>query len=120
VSDIDNTWATAMIVALEALNLPPLPSKVRIMMDQNKPHLTKLLRALADELENPGTGAAALDALPPSARALGRLLHNEPYLIRAGLLDTLKRTQALDAQCQRLAQQNAELERTMIPDNRLN
>jgi hypothetical protein len=51
---------------------------------------------------------------------LGRLLHNEPYLIQAGLLDTLKRTQALDAQCQRLAQQNAELERTMIPDNRLN
>lgn len=37
---------TAIIVALEELNLPPLPAEVRTMIDENQPHLTKLLRAL--------------------------------------------------------------------------
>jgi hypothetical protein len=96
-----------MIVALEALNLPPLPAEVRTMIDENQPHLTKLLRALADELERPGAGMPVIDLMPPSARALGVRLHSEPSLMQAGLLDTLKRTQALD-------------ERTMVPDSQLN
>jgi hypothetical protein len=111
---------TAIIVALEALNLPPLPSEVRTMIDENQPHLTELLRALADELERPGTGMPVIDLMPPSARALGVRLHSEPSLMQAGLLETLKRIERQDEELQRLTQQRAELERARLPDSQLN
>jgi hypothetical protein len=94
--------------------------EVRTMIDENQPHLTKLLRALADELGHPGTGMPVIDLMPPSARALGLRLHSEPSLMQAGLLETLKRVARQDKELQRLAHQRAELERARIPGSQLN
>jgi uncharacterized coiled-coil protein SlyX len=114
------TKRTAIIAALEELNLPLLPAEVRTMIDANQAHLSKLLRALADELERPGTGMPVIDLMPPSARALGARLHSEPSLLQAGLLETLKGIERQDEELQRLTQRRAELERARIPDSQLN
>jgi hypothetical protein len=101
-----------LIEGLERMDLPPMPTKIRAMIDARPRYLAQLLRALADDMEQPGRGAAALAALPPEARVIEQALRDNPMLCFTGLLQISK-------SLQRLRQEGATLERSMIADNRL-
>jgi hypothetical protein len=46
-----------LIEGLERMDLPPMPVKIRAMIDAGPPYLAQLLRALADDMEQ-GYGRA--------------------------------------------------------------
>jgi hypothetical protein len=99
-----------LIEALERMDLPPMPAKIKAMIDASPPYLVQLLRALADDLEQPGRGTAALAALPPEARVIEQALRDNPKLCFTGLLQISKKGQHL---------RRANAQRKMLPVNRL-
>jgi hypothetical protein len=99
-----------LIEALERMDLPAMPAKIKAMIDSSPPYLVRLLRALADDMERPGRGTAALAALPPEARVIEQALRDDPMLCYTGLLQISKKGQHL---------RRANAQRKMLPDNRL-
>jgi hypothetical protein len=81
----------ALIAALEAANLPPLPDDLREMIRRRAPMVKQILNALLAELETPGKGSP-IDELPPRARAIGQMLRADVSLINACTLEEAKMT----------------------------
>jgi len=106
-----------LIEGLERMDLPPMPAKIRAMIDAGPPYLAQLLRALADDMEQPGRGTAALAALPPEARVIEQAQRDNPMLCYTALLDISKKGQRLRREARRLELENAKLERNVLPFN---
>jgi hypothetical protein len=111
---MDDLERNCMIEALERMELPPMPAKVQALIDASPPYLTELLRALADDMEAPGTGAARLASLPPEAGIIVRAIRASPMLCYTGLLQISKSHQRLRRETQHLMLENAKMERQIV------
>jgi hypothetical protein len=116
---MDDIDSDHLIKALEQMDLPPMPARVQALIDASPPYLVELLRAMADDMEHPGKGAAALAALPPEARIIEQALRDNPTLCYTGLLEISKKGQRLRREARRLELESANAQRKMLPDNRL-
>jgi hypothetical protein len=94
----------ALIAALEAANLPPLPDDWRKMIVDNSPLWKPIIDALLAEFENPGSERSPVDELPAEARAIAQRLRGDLPLMNACLLEQSKQTQIA-------VWKNAELQR---------
>jgi hypothetical protein len=95
--------SAALIAALEAANLPPLPDDLRAMIVENSPLLKQIIYALLAEFENPDE-RSPVDELPAEARAIAQRLRGDLPLMNACVLEQSKQAQI--AECKL-----AELER---------
>jgi hypothetical protein len=106
---MDDRDRDRLIEALEQMDLPPMPRKVQTLIDASPPYLVELLRALADDMEQPGKGAAKLATLPAEARIIEQALRDNPMLCHTGLLLLSKNARL----------EKAMLQRKMVADNHL-
>jgi hypothetical protein len=104
---MDDSRRDYIIEALEQMELPSMPTKIAALIDSGPPYLGDLLRTLADDMEHPGKGTAALAALPPEARIIENALRDNPMLCFTGLLQMSKAVR-------RLRQRIAMLERERL------
>ena len=111
---MDDLESNYMIQALERMNLPPMPAKVQALIDASPPYLSELLRALADDLEAPGTDSARLATLPAEAAIIERAIREVPMRCFTGLLQISKKLQRLRRETQQLKLEGAMMERKIV------
>jgi hypothetical protein len=92
---MDDSRADYIIEALEQMDLPPMPTNIAALIESGPPYLVELFRALAEDMEHPGKGTAALAALPPEARIIENALRDNPMLCFTGLLQESKKLRRL-------------------------